>query len=202
MTSPGLPSSRPLERLHAALETEKGSAYLLAPDLSIRYVNEGWRRFARENGAPELASTWDQIGAISSYVVPQLRESFETTYLRVLAKRVACSHVYECSSDRVYRKFEVKVQCAPGWHGLAVVHSLVTEATFSRTETGYDERIVAFTDKRGLIVSCSACGRLRRGDDSSWEWVPCLVTSEMTNVSHGICAVCDLHYYGDSDNLA
>ena len=100
----------PLERLHAALEAEKGSAYLLAPDLSIRYVNEGWRRFARQNGAPELASSWGQIGAISRYCVPQLRGAFETTYQRVLAQRTTCSHVYECSSRLVYRKFSVNVR--------------------------------------------------------------------------------------------
>jgi len=200
MTSNELASSSALERLHAALEVEKGSAYLLAPDLSIGYVNEGWRRFARQNGAPELASSWPQIGAVSRYVVPQLREMFETIYLRALEQRTACSHVYECSSKLVYRKFKVNVQCMPGWHGLTVVHSLVAEAAFSRSSAGHDDRFALFTDARGLIVSCSACGRLRRADDSSWEGVPCLLTPEIENVSHGLCAVCDLHYYGDFDN--
>jgi hypothetical protein len=197
ITSPGLSSSNALEKLHAALQAESGSAYLLAADLSIQYVNDGWRRFARENGAPELADNWCQIGAVNRYVLPQLRDMFQSTYLRVLAQRTKRSYVYECSSKLVYRKFNAIVQFTPGWPGLTVVHSLVVEAPFPCHGELIDQRTTTFTDARGLIVRCSACGRLRRVDGLRWEWAPRLVTPEMENVSDGICPICALHYYGD-----
>lgn len=189
--------TNPLGRLHAALEAEPGSAYLLAPDLSIRYVNEGWRRFARENGAPDLATSWSWSAPVSCYVAPALRERFEAKYLRVLARKVPWSHVYECSSEGVYRKFNVTVHCAPGWHGLAVVHSLTEEAPLSANRTHLDDRVAVFTDARGLVVVCSSCGRLRRGDGTRWDWAPGWVTPSMVNVSHGICALCELQFYDD-----
>ena len=72
----------------------------------------------------------------------------------------------------MYRKFNVVVQCSPGWEGYA----------------------------RRLIVVCSSCGRLRRADGANWEWAPGLVTRDTERVSHGICGVCDLQYYDDSDS--
>jgi hypothetical protein len=65
-----------------------------------------------------------------------------------------------------------------------------------------DERVLLYTGANGLIVACSSCGRLRRADGSSWEWVPGLVTHEVPNVSHGLCATCDLQYYDDQDASA
>ena len=77
-------SPRGRETLFAALEAEQGSAYVLNPDLCLEYVNEGWRRFARENGAPGLDCGSAARLPITHYFRPPLRVLFSAKFRRSL----------------------------------------------------------------------------------------------------------------------
>lgn len=183
------------QALLGALEAEQGSAYLLGLDLSIQYVNEGWRRFARENSAPELATGWDTRQPITRFFEPPLSEFFAVRFQRVLERNEAWSQSYECSSRDVFRKFKMRVEPTAQRDGLIVVHSLLVESALRPEGETVDDRARTFTDSRGLIVVCSVCGRVRNTLASSWDWAPGLASTDGLNVSHGICSTCDFQYY-------
>jgi hypothetical protein len=197
--SSSTPTAR--ERLYAALEAEHGSAYLLGLDLSLQYVNEGWRRFARENGAPELAIDFHVGRPATLFFDPALREFFGTRLRRALERNEPWSHIYECCSPIVYRKFSMRATPTMQRDGLIVVHSLVVEAKLGESAQVREDMVRAYTDTRGLIVQCSACGRVHNPTAASWNWAPGLVGPEREDVSHGICPTCDFQYYGQDDAL-
>jgi hypothetical protein len=177
----------------AALEGETGSAYILAPDLSLLHVNTAWQTFARDNGAPWLAEGWHSFGPVVRGLPSPLQQFFETRLGRALSRNCAWSHTYECSSPDVYRRFHMRARAGPAGEALVVVHSLVIE---SRLASGGPGSLVGqFTDGRGLIVRCAACGRTKRpGQPYLWEWVPSLDAE--ANISTGICAICSVQEYG------
>lgn len=181
----------------AALEREAGSAYLLSPDFWIRCVNEGWRRFARDNGAPELAAGGFDRGPITQFVALPLRPFLRAGFARVLQRGEPWAHVYECSSPTEYRRFNMRVELAPVQLGLIVVHSCVVALPAPEAVSGFEGQAADYTDARGLIVQCSACGRWRRGrEPQRWDWVMGLGGLKVSNLSHGICATCEFQCYG------
>lgn len=183
------------DELYAALETEQASAYVLAPDLSLRYVNAAWKRSAVENGAPELAANWAGLGPITQSIDPAVREFYAKRLALVLSSNRVWSHRYECSNEDVRRRFKMRVEPAPGREGLVVVHAMIVEAPLG-AEAAADGHAAAFTNARGMIVRCSACGRVQRpAAPSGWDWVPGLPEAA-ENVSHGLCAICTFQYYG------
>jgi hypothetical protein len=194
-SSPG-PLSLLREGLLTALEAEYGSAYLLGRDLSVQYVNQAWRRFARENGAPELGGRWNSAEPITRYFDEPLRELLAARFTRVLTRNEPWSYQYDCSSPEVYRKLNMRVAPTAPCDGLIVVHSRVVDVAPGATESALDNLARIYTDARGLIVQCSGCQRVCHPAESSWDWAPGLVTDEQENVSHGICPTCEFQYYG------
>lgn len=177
----------------AALEGEAGSAYILAPNLSLLHVNTAWQTFARANGAPSLAEGWRSFGPVVRGLPPPLQQFFEMRLSRALSRNSAWSHTYECSGPDVYRRFHMRARAGPASEGLVVVHSLVIESRLSSHGPG--SLVGKFTDGRGLIVRCAACGRTKRpGKPDIWEWVPSLDAQD--NISTGICAICSVQEYG------
>lgn len=178
----------------AALESESCSAYVLASDLSLLHVNVAWGTFACSNGAPSLADNWQALGPIQASIEPPaLGEFFAARLSSALTRNRAWSHTYECSSPTVYRKFHMRAKPGPGREGIVVVHSLVAESPIASHAA--DSLIREFTDARGLIVRCAACGRTARpGVTDIWEWAPGL--NAEPNISTGICAICSVQEYG------
>lgn len=194
------PHSPLRERLFAALDAEHGSAYLLGLDLSLQYVNEAWRCFARENGAPNLGGSWPLPHPITHYFDVPMKELFVSRLARVLARNQPWSYQYECSSPEVYRKLNMRVAPTALRDGLIVVHSRVVEVPGS-SDRGLEDLVRAYTDERGLIVQCSGCKRVRHPAECSWDWAPSLVTADRENVSHGICPTCEFMYYGQDTTI-
>lgn len=178
----------------AALEAEPCSAYVLASDLSLLYVNAAWGAFARSNGAPALADGWRTLGPIQRWIPqPDLQAFFRMRLSGALSRDRGWSHTYECSSPYVYRKFHLHATPGPGRQGIVVVHSLVAE--LPRANHAPDGLVAEFTDARGLIVRCAACGRTARpGQPDVWEWAPGL--DAQPNISTGICSICSVQEYG------
>lgn len=190
------------ERLFAALEAECGSAYLLGLDLSVQYVNEAWRRFAHDNGAPELGGSWHSAEPVTGFFDGPTRAPFAARLARVLTRNEPWSYFYDCSSPEQYRKFNMRVAPTALQDGLIVVHSRVVEVVPGATDQALADLLRAYTDERGLLVQCSGCLRVYHPSESSWDWAPGLVTGEQSNVSHGMCPTCDVQYYGQVTALA
>jgi hypothetical protein len=189
------------EKLCAALEMERGSSYLLGHDLSIQYVNEAWRRFARENGAPELATESCLGQPVTRFFEPTVRNFFAVRFRRALERNEAWSHVYECASPGAYGKFRMRATPTARRDGLVVIHSPVVEGKFGESGQRLADDAHLYTDARGLIVQCSACSRVHNPATFSWDWAVGLVGSERLNVSHGICTTCDFEFYGPDSTL-
>src|SRR6478609_11829737 len=99
--------------LSAALELETGSAYLLSLELRLVYVNEGWRRFARDNGAPQLATSPDLITPVTDVCGEPLRSFYHAGFSRIRAEGEPWSLLYECSSASQYRKLRMRADMTP-----------------------------------------------------------------------------------------
>lgn len=199
MTSRNCPAQvQPLPQLlelRAALELEDGSAYLLSLDLRIVYVNEGWRRFARENGAPELAAGFDSSAPITDVCGEPLGAWYRARFSRVRTSGQPWSLLYECSSTLRYRELSMRVDMTPQRDGFVVVHSTVADAPLRRGSLS-TASFAAHTSSNGLIIQCSNCRRARRATDGdTWDWIPQLVAQPPPNVSHGLCPSCDALYY-------
>jgi hypothetical protein len=70
-------------------------------------------------------------------------------------------------------------------------------ATFPHPVEQSDEvRVPDYLGPAGFILQCSNCRRVRRHGTRAWDWVPALVATTATNVSHGICHACVGFYWG------
>ncbi len=191
---PSVPGGSP--NLLMALEREPGSAYLLSPELCITYVNDGWRRFARENGGVELATQLDRRQSVLAVMAAPLQSFYRAAFARVLAGGEAWTHTYECSSAQVFRKFSMRVEANPQGEGLVVIHSLVVERQLDRV-AGDTPIAGDYTNLQGLVVQCANCRRVKRSaPPQRWDWVPSFVAHASDYaVSHGVCSGCDALYY-------
>ena len=183
----------------AALEREAGSAYLLSRDLQLLYVNDGFRRFARENDSPELARAPYSVGSILDVTDEPLRQYYSEGFARVLASGTNWTHQYECSSPTRYRKFDMRVEAMPDQQGFVVINSLVTE--WQLPPSPYSLTLEHYVSERGIVVQCANCRRtLRQPGHNAWDWVPALLGSRGLDhaelrVSHGLCRSCDALFY-------
>ena len=189
-----LPIAALSDGLRVALERETGSAYLLGLDLRIRYVNESWRRFARENGAPRLARSFAELGPVCDTASEPLRTFYRAGFARVLAHREPWHHVYQCSSASLFRKLSMRIDLTPQRDGFLVVNSTVVEFPIERalaSPVDFD----AYVNRHGTIVQCSNCRRVRRGNTDGWDWIPSTLSVLPPNTTFGLCQFCEASYY-------
>lgn len=137
-------------RLARELDAVAGSACLLGPGGEILYVNDGWDRFARENGGAPGALGEHLLGKrYASYVGGrEPRSFFEGLWLRVVGGQPV-SYRAGCDSDVARRTMSTSftpvrfgssfgaivvhviedVDAAPALHGAADAHA---EASWTR----------------------------------------------------------------------
>lgn len=180
--------------LLAALERETQSAYLLSLGLSIIAVNDGWRRFARANGAPALAQGAEGQPLLEVVAEP-LRSFYERSFARVRQEGKPWYHEYECSSPSVYRRLAMRVDLTAPGDAFVVVHSSLVEVPMAR-EAAPEARLDDYVNSRGVVIQCANCRRVRRrAPEELWDWLPWLVTTRPSNLSHGLCRTCATLYY-------
>jgi hypothetical protein len=178
-------------------EDSSSVIYVIDGDFKIRYCNAAWDKFALENGGVHLVRK-HQIGRnVMDVTPPPLRPFYEKLFRAVLKLGEEMHCVYECSSDRTFRRFHMHVmrkKTAGQGSRLAIVNSPVSEVARRPSEARYD--LAALREENGLVTMCSHCRRTRLpGQEARWVWLPDLVREMPREVSHGICPVCfDLHY--------
>ena len=178
-------------------ENDPAIIYSLDGSFNIAGCNAAWDNFALENGGGHLVRS-NQIGRNVMDVTPApLKSFYATLFGGVLDTGVEKSCLYECSSDKVFRRFHMHVARAgaPGREFLLVVNSLVLERPHD--EPAFEAPYADLLEKNGLITMCSHCRRTRLpGDEERCVWIPRLVRETPGKVSHGICRICFELYYG------
>jgi len=183
------------------LEQSSAIVFGLWADLSLAYCNPAWKIFAGCNGGePRLASA-DCIGA--NYL-EAIAEPLRPFYRALLARASEpgeslhpVSHLYECSSPTLFRKFSMHVYALPGRAGFVVVNALVVETSHDAAERPPQEPAHhRYASANGVILQCAHCRLVQRvAEPMQWDWVPDWVASSPAEISHGICQVCAEYFY-------
>jgi hypothetical protein len=179
------------------LENNPAVIYALDSSFQITACNAAWDRFALENRGATLANG-TQIGRNVLDVTPRPLQLFYTTLFgNVLETGDEKECVYECSSDKLFRRFHMLVarkNLAGPNPSLIIINSLVVETPHSEPDLPVD--VSDMREPNGLITMCCHCRRTRLPKaDNRWVWVPSLVRRMPRDASHGICEICyQLHY--------
>lgn len=179
-----------------ALERDESTIVALDARGEIRWANAAWRRFAVENGAPDLPARFDVGASYFEGVSGDLKRYYERTLQQCLRSGRPFERKYECSSPEARRLFRLRM--LPLAPDLALlVHSLRVVEAHAPSGFAPDERV--YRDAHGLITQCSNCRRVRRPGHDAWDWVSAWVRAQPERVSHGLCATCMGYHYGDLD---
>jgi len=173
--------------------------YGLWPDLRLAFLNQGWFRFAAENGGePSISQGWP-IGRCLLEAVPSiLRDFYADGFHSCMEARRPWHHTYECSSAAVLRWFRMTAFPLERGRGLLVIHSPVAEFPSIGRRTVPNAVEADYRDADALIRQCAYCRRVQRRRDGEWDWVPEWVHSTPLKTSHGICKPChDFHLAED-----
>ncbi len=188
-----LPHGEDLPEIFTALARSENTACLLTRERRLVRTNEGWVRFAQDNGGEEVLRRC-QPGFLIDDVIPEpLRELYASGFERALATNTPWAHDYDCSSAEAFRRFRMLVY--PVKDAFVVVHSKLVEAKH-KDEVHHGDR--SLYSECGVICMCSHCRRTRFPNGRGrWDWVPSFVASPPANLSHGLCEPCvHFHYPG------
>lgn len=174
-----------------ALNRGDGAVIALDPGGTITWVNDAWHRFARENGAPEVAARFGPGTRYLDGIRGPLADYFARAFDDVRARREPWGLEYECSSAETFRLHHLRV--LPLHDGaLLLEHSALRVGPHNRASEGPTEAL--YRDLSGALAQCANCRRVHRVGDG-WHWIPAWVQSPPPPpVSHGLCATCAGHY--------
>jgi hypothetical protein len=175
------------------LAASEDAVYALSRDLKLVHTNDGWHRFARDNGGGEVLSHWSSGASIMDAIPSVLRGFYTTAFQRAFATGERWEHNYECSSAEIYRQYRMVVYPFEGQF-LVVVNALIIETPHTREASSLDQSAYKVD---GIIGMCSHCRRVRNPNNKlRWDWVPDFVRAPPPNLSHGLCEPCVFFYYG------
>lgn len=194
------PEFRPLLRNHDldALATQSCVTYGLRPDFRLSYLNSSWFSFAAQNGGePQLSDHWGLGTSIFRNMPALIRDFYSLHYSECLRTDGVWNHLYECSSDSVFRQFYQTAYSLDRGSGLLVTNSLVIECPhdpWQRPAHAADDAV--YRDEHGFLHQCSHCRRVQNlSEPQRWDWVPEWVRRIPDNTSHTFCPSCFGHYY-------
>lgn len=182
----------------SSFEASANVIYALSADLRLRYCNPAWFRFARENGGePALSRRFPLGSAIVDALDASVREFYLGAWRYVLDTGEVWEHVYECSSDTVFRLYHQRVYPLRETAGLLVVHSLALEMDHDPESRPVLEPVeLRYRAPTGLITQCVNCRRVRRlAVSDTWDWVPDWARRSPADTTGGICPLCYGYYW-------
>jgi len=175
-------------------------SFLLDSEHRIIYTNPAWDLFAEANGAPQLAGET----AIGSNFFDSIPKVLKPVYMRAF-KQVAKTGLiwektYKWSSPEHARRFRMKVYFLERRNWFLVTNSLLVERPH-RNIHGTDSDTYF---SRGIITMCAHCRCSKRVDGSNrWDFVPEYVRLkglQALKISHGLCSICQAHFYPHLDS--
>jgi hypothetical protein len=203
MPDPG--GSAVLAAAQAVLARETNSACLLDARGVIRFVNEGWDRFARENGGAPRALGAAVIG--TPWLDHVVGDEVRAHHARLLERARAGQgwggvvHLGECNTPTearlVVSRFE-RVLSGPKGEpvGIAAVYTVLTARPMAEVHPPVEADEAAYRRPDGLLVQCACCRRVQSPEDPGrWDLLPRLVELPARRVTHGLCDLCVRLYY-------
>ena len=180
-----------------SFESDPAVIYALDGDYRLIHCNLAWDRFALENdGAPAMRQH-QLTRCIFDSVPASLTAFYQDLYDNVRATRTERTHIMECSSPLLLRRFHMSIRPF-GESGLLTVNTLLEETPHTREghepETHQDDS--HYVDRNGIVTVCSHCRRTRNVlQPELWEWAPEFLGND-SRVSHGLCKLCLNYHYG------
>ena len=175
------------------LEDSKHSIYGVDKDLNLIYINPAWMKFAEENGSASDVLKKYPLGSpmINAIGGKKVKKHYLMNYFKALQTGVVWQHEYECSAEKIYRKFHQGVYPLKDGNGLVIINSLMVERPIKGEKKMTYDGIQIYNQPDGTITQCSNCRHCQRSDNSlEWDWVPEYVRNMPQNVSHSICPTC------------
>ena len=179
----------------AKLDASDETIYGLWPDFTLGYFNNGWRRFARENGGePSISKNWPLGRCVMDTIPEPLKPFFQENFAKCLRENRPWEHRYECSSVELIRTFHMLSFPLGKAAGLLVINSLRHEGTNTCTSCPPLEQ--RYRNEHGILTQCCHCRRVRRvGTEHTWDWVPEWIDKRPKRISDGLCQPCmGFHY--------
>jgi len=175
-----------------SFESDPAVIYALDRDCRIVHCNQAWDRFALENNGNRATREYQQGRCVFDAVPVSLKAYYRDLYDYVRATGQEQTHVMECSSPLLRRRFHMSIRPF-GEAGLLIVNSLTEEGPHREEghEAGND-----YIDQNGLVTTCSHCRRTRHPRQTDrWDWVPGFLCDD-PRISHGLCPICLNYHYG------
>lgn len=190
-----------------ALDSREASVCGIWADGRLAYANAGWDRFAKENGAPDLAEEWPLGRDIFEAIAPALLPFYREAWHQVEVSGHPWTHPYECSSHDEFRLFqmtvyrlpfglpfpETEVECL----GFLCVHSRLRSQPWPTLSPERPAMEAEYRDSEGLITQCAHCRRVERqaGSPGTWDSVATWVEAPPPGTTHGLCDICAAYHY-------
>ncbi len=187
-----------LVHLAKALDDSQNVSYIVDDTFRFVHCNQAWDRFAATNGGRGLESErmigTDLFASIPAVLADAYRQAFESVTVsgRVWVK------AYECSSPRVFRKFQMRIhplQRPPHW--FLITNALVVEQPHEHSAAAAAGMYV----RQGIVTMCAHCRCSRRsGTPAQWDFVAEYLDfsgCDTLHVSHGLCPICLAYFYPD-----
>lgn len=173
-----------------ALEQSPDTIFVLSSNLKFLYFNKAWFLFAAKNNGEPFITTKVLIGSnFENFILGDLRNFYLEKYKMVLEKNEKWTHHYECSSKNEFRIFQQNVIPLKNGFGLLVTNSLIIENTIENKKD-YSIKLKSFIDESGNFNQCSNCRKTKKTEGNLWAWIPEIIDTKITNVSHTICPIC------------
>jgi hypothetical protein len=184
-------------RSEAAIRRMADPVVGLWPDLTLAYMNPGWFRFARSNGAgADFALRWAPGRSLLEAIPEGMREQYARIYAEALEEREPRHHDYECSGPATYRCFRMSLYPLQGGQGLVAVHTL--QQSMPRGVPRPPARVEpggGLSGVGGLRSQCAYCRRFMEPETGRWLWVPDWSRTRAADVTHGICPPCGNYHF-------
>lgn len=182
-----------------SIEANPSTIFVVDSKLSFVYCNPAWDVFALKNGGHNILRT-SVIGTSILAAIPKvLGDFFEDGFDRVRKEMETWEHDYECSSPRHFRMFRMRVLPIRDRHFL-VEHVLRVETPHGCRDLPTDS-LSHYLGANLTITMCCHCRRTLRVNPeipNTWDFVRLFIDNPPALVSHGLCAVCRTHYYGNT----
>lgn len=179
------------------LERHPAAVYGLWPDFRLAYFNPAWLEFAAANGGePDISRRWPIGAPIMPAISPVMRTFYELSYRVCLEAGTPWTHEFECSSDKVFRRYQQTVYPLAEAAGLLVVNSLEQSKPLDAGDsTGDGAEKSAYRGDDGFVEQCANCRKVRyRLEPERWDWVPSWVRSTPRRVDFALCNACRGRY--------
>jgi hypothetical protein len=186
----------PFFRIIKTFEKSVSVCYVLDSDHRFVYCNPAWDRFAKTNGAPELAGDHVIGSNLFSAIPDVLTRYYMDAFVTVRRNEAVWEQSYECSSLGVFRKYRMRIHFMKGREWFFITNPLVFERPHHYPVKPDPQKYVHST---GLIMMCAHCRCSKRVDiPDQWDFVPehLLITGKASlDISHGLCPVCHAYFY-------